>query len=147
MKSNRPTTRGIAWGRKGFIFTLDIVLGSIVLFILLGTSLFLVSRASEVSLSEQQILETGSDITALLDREQVLTSLDAAKIKLEMEKVLPPNYGMLLRIQGNFSSGNGVLEAGQEIPAATSVYSGRRVALTPEGQYLKVTYLMWVKQQ
>jgi len=79
----------------------------------------------------------------VLDREQVLNTLDASKIKIEMEKVLPPNYGMMLRIQGNFSAGNGTIETGTEIPVNIPIYSGRRVA----GNYLKVTYFMWVKQQ
>ncbi len=133
--------------KKGFIFTLDIIVGIVVLFVFLGTSLFLVSRASDVSLSGQQVLETGSDITALLDRQQIISTLDASRITTEIARVLPPNYGMLLRIEGNFSAGNGIIEAGQEIPPATSVYSGRRIGLTPDGTYLKVTYLMWVKQQ
>src|SRR3989338_10010296 len=108
MKFNQIFRGNRNWNKRGFIFTLDIIMGIVILFIFLGTSLFLVTRASEVSLSQQQILETGSDITAVLDREQVLASLDSSQITTQMANLLPPNYGMLLRIEGNFSTGNGI---------------------------------------
>ena len=133
--------------KHGFIFTLDAVVGMTVLFMVVMLSLFFISKGSEVTLTEQQVLRVGSDVVTILDNQKVLDTLDYGIITTKMEEVLPPNYGMLLRIQGNFAQGNGTIEVGGEIPNQRFVLSGRRVALTEDNTYLQLTYWVWTRGQ
>ncbi len=134
-------------GKKGFIFTLDLIVGMSILFTVVMITLFFVARGSEVTLAEHQFLRLGSDIVAVMDEQKMFDSLDHEAIERKMEELLPGQYEMLIRLQGNFTAGNGTIEVGGEIPAERLLISGRRAALTDDDTYLKVTYFMWGRRQ
>ena len=134
-------------GHKGFVFTLDLLLGiSVSLMLLLGT-LFFIEKGSESSASTHYLLRLGSDIVKIMEKEGKLETLDYGIIEQAIAEILPANDDMLLRLQGNFSTGNGTIEVGGEIPQKRFVASGQRVALTKvEGTYLKITYFVWERE-
>ncbi|MDP3919008.1 MAG: hypothetical protein Q8Q35_03860 [Nanoarchaeota archaeon] len=133
--------------KKGFVLTLDVILGMIIVFTVISISLFFVSRGSEVSLTEYQPIMIGSDIITLMDEEKSFDSLNHDYIETRMESSLPSNYDMLIRIEGDIESGNGTIEVGGNLPENRLIISGRRVALTDSGTYLKITYFAWTRQQ
>lgn len=132
---------------KAFILTLDIILGMAIVFTVIFITLFFVSRGAETTIAQHQLARIGSDIVAIMDRQKVFDSLDYETIETELEALTPENAGMLIRIEGDFSTGNGTIEAGGEIPAENIIISGKRVALTEEDIFLKITYFMWPRQQ
>jgi len=134
-------------GKKGFVFTLDVMVGMIVVFMVILISLFFVSRGSEAGLSEQYLLRVGSDILTVMDEQEVFDSLDHLTIEDEMNELLPGNYGMLIRLQGDFDAGNGTIEVGGEMPEQRLIVSGQRVALINDDTYLKITYFVWAREQ
>ena len=133
--------------KKGFILTLDLVLGLIILFTIFSITLFFMSRGSESSFGEHQLHRVGSDVVMLIDKQQNLDNLNFDTIETELEELLPGNVDALLRIEGNFSQGNGTIEIGGSIPNEKLVVSGRRAALTQNQTYLLITYFIWARQQ
>ncbi len=133
--------------KKGFVFSLDVALGMMVFFIVIGTSMYFMTRASESPLPSYQMLALGSDIVHILDEKETFDLFDPNAIETEMEKLLPTQYGMLIRVEGNITFGNGTLEAGLDVPPRVSILAGQRVALTNQERYMKITYFMWSRQQ
>lgn len=133
--------------KKGFILTLDLIVGMAIFFTAVLISLFLVSRGSEVSIAEHHLLRVGSDVVAIMDEQKVFDSLDPSIIRDKMRELLPGNYEMLVGVQGNFDEGNGTIEVGNEIPQQRLMISGRRAALTNDNVYLKITYFIWTREQ
>lgn len=133
--------------KKGFVFTLDITIAMLVVFIVILTSLFFVSRGSEISISEHHLHCIGSDIITIMDKREVFDSLDHSTIENELAEVLPVNYEMLIRIEGDFSIGNGTIEIGNDLPSQRILISGKKVALTNQDIYLKLTYFIWTREQ
>lgn len=134
-------------GKKGFIFTLDVILGMIVVFVMVTITLFFISRGSEVSLGEYQLQTIGGDVVRVMDERGTFDSLSHNPIQDELALLLPANYDILLRIQGSFSEGNGTIEVGNDIPDKRFLIVGQRAALTSNGTYLLITYFVWEKQQ
>lgn len=133
--------------KKGFIFTLDVALGIIISLMVIAVSVYFMTRGSESSLPQYQLLTTGSDIITVLDKQNVFDALNPSTIENQMGILLPSRYGMLIRIQGNFSQSGGIIEAGDEIPLRVNTLTGRRIALIDPDTYIKITYFMWVKPQ
>ena len=134
-------------GKQGFIFTLDVALGMIVVFAIVIITLFFVSRGSEVSLGEYQLQLVGGDIVRVMDEHGTFDSLSHDPIQDEMSILLPESYDMLLRVEGSFPEGNGTIEVGGELPANRFIISGQRAALTSNGTYLLITYFVWGRGQ
>lgn len=132
--------------KKGFIFTLDIILGMIIVFIIILSTLFFISRSVESSLEKYQLLILGSDIVNVLDQQKKFDSLDDTVIETEMEELLPPNYEMLIRLEGNFSIGNGTLEIGGNLPSEENLLFGRNILITENNTFLEVTYVLWLRE-
>ena len=133
--------------KKGFIFTMDVLLGVMMAFLVVGAGIYFTTRGSEPALPKYQMFATGSDIVSVLDEMNVFDSLNPSVIEVEMEKLLPAQYEMLIRLEDNVTLGNEILEAGNEVPFGVSILSGQRVVWTIRSRYVKLTYFIWVKQQ
>jgi len=96
-----------------------------------------------VTLSEYQLLVIGSDIVTLMDAEKAFDSLDYYLIRDRMQKLVPTNYEMLIRLEGNFST----VEVGGDIPQKRFMLAGRKVGLTDNDVFLKITYFIWMRVQ
>lgn len=132
--------------KDGFIFTFDLTLAIIIVFIVIIIGLFFVSRASSSSVSEHQMLRIGSDLITILDEEFAFDFLDHDYIEVAMQELLPANYQMLIRIEGDFPEGNGLIEVGGSIPEKRLTLSGQKVVLNKDDLYLKITYFVWLRE-
>jgi len=133
--------------KKGFVFTLDLILGFTIFFVALSISLFFVARGSEIAIGDYQLSLVGSDVVNLLENKNAFDSLDEETISNEMESLIPTSYDMLVRLQGNFSQGNGTIEIGSEIPSKRLLIAGQRVGVTSNDTYYKITYFTWPRLQ
>lgn len=129
--------------KKGFAFSLDLIAGIVIVFIVLIFASFLLHRGSEFDLSQHNLILVGSDLVTVMDNQEIFDTLDHDYIEEKMQEILPGNYQMLLRVEGNFSTSNGLVEVGSNLPEDRNVFSGRKVALTNESVYLKITYFIW----
>ena len=66
--------------KKGFIFTLDVALGIIISLMVIAVSVYFMTRGSESSLPQYQLLTTGSDIITVLDKQNVFDALNPSTI-------------------------------------------------------------------
>src|SRR3989338_9638625 len=127
--------------KHAFILTLEIVLGSTLVFALIFASLFFLNRGTS-GVADSQLLLFGSDVITLLDNQNIFDSLDTTTIETAMQEVVPRNYALVMQLQGNLSQGNGTIEVGDEIPEKEAALVGRKAVLTENNTYIQITY--WV---
>jgi membrane protein implicated in regulation of membrane protease activity len=135
------------FGNKGFVLTLDLILAMVVVFTVLAVILFFVGRGSEVTLSEHQLTLIGSDIITLLDQKKSFDSFDSTEISIALTEIIPAQYEMLVRLQGDFTEGNGTIEVGGEIPSQRLITAGQRLAMSDTNTLFTITYFIWPRLQ
>ena len=133
---------------KGFILSLDILIATFLAFIVITISVYYVGLADDETLSSLQLLRTGSDILAVMDYEKTLNSLDKIEIQNKMDILLPPNYGMLVSINGTFPQRTLMLESTTEPVSNKFVVGGKRsfVIYNETNEYFATAdFLIWIK--
>ncbi len=93
--------------------------------ILIGSSYFFF-RTNEDFISNMQMLRVGSDITAVLDADGTLDTLDSLQIKPGIDSLLPVNYDMRLTIYTNYSLQPVIAESGELSVNKNFIVSGKR---------------------
>ena len=154
LADNRNSSKTVEYGslarnkidKKAYLFTFDLLMALTLSFSILLVSVFFLTKGSDTTASDYQSLQVGSDIVTILDQNKILDTFDYEQIEIELEKLLPANYEMLLRVEGDFTEGNGLIEVGGEIPENQPLVSGEKVGLTDSGTLLKITYFVWVKE-
>lgn len=126
--------------KKGIIFTLDVILGTIIVLIVLTFGSVYLSLASDEKLGQLQLIRTGNDILAILDYRAILQSQNETLIYDEMKTLLPMNMDMQILIEASSSATQTVVQP----PAKGLVVSGSRVIYI-NGNYAKAKYLAWYK--
>ena len=130
--------------RKGAVFTLDLLFGIIVFFLVVGSTLLYISRYSDPGMTDHNMMQVGSDIVSVLDMQGSFEGLDLARIESQMYSMLPSHYDMLLHISGTFTEHNGSIQVGGQLPFDEDVIAGERVAVTST-DYLHLRYFVWSK--
>jgi len=125
---------------KGIIFSLDIALATTVVMILLVASTYQVAKSDEKSLTRLQISRIGNDVTAYLDHQNVLDTLDLTAIESNLTSILTINYDMRIRLEGNFQT----LETTKPIPEDRFVASGERILIINDAPAV-VRYWIWLR--
>ena len=136
---------GMATGKKGFIFTLDVTLAILLVIIVVVTANHY-TRFDQGSTEDLQVTKLGSDIMAVLDNTELLDTLSTLMIEAKLKEITPPNYGIRLKITTSLS---GSYVMGDELPEDRGIGSGRRVFVLTEGELIKdygvVQYYMWLR--
>jgi len=125
--------------KKGIIFTLDLLLAIMIIFIVLTASIFFISRGSAINLPDHQLQLIGSDIITIMDHQETFDSFNPTTIEESLEQLVPKNYQMAVRVQ----QGSNTIEANFPLPEDSSIISGMRVALSENDTYMKITYYVW----
>jgi len=133
--------------KKGFILTLDVVLGTTITLIAIAASLFLVTRGSATSLGDHQLARIGSDMILVLDGQKAFDTFDHEYIETKIDQILPSHVDMLIRVEGNFTEGNGTIEVGGTLPYDKPVISSVRVGITDNYEYMKFTAFVWGRNE
>ena len=125
---------------------LDLMLSLLVIFFILIAVVFFVTKASSTSIAEHQLARVGSDIVALMDERKMFRDLtNPDVVDANLDSVVPRNYAMFLHLEGDFSTGNGLLEFGEPLPVKRAITTGRRAALTNNTQLVIITYSIWTR--
>ncbi|MFA4886617.1 MAG: hypothetical protein WC595_00220 [Candidatus Nanoarchaeia archaeon] len=126
---------------KGFIFTLDAFIASLIFLTTLLFTTYAVSQAAEFKTTNIYLIATASDALAALDNTNVLETLNATLIQNQTITTLPPYYGYKLTIS---RSSGPALELGEEVPTGTFIGSATRYFKTPT-DYGQARMRIWLK--
>lgn len=116
--------------RKGYILSVDIILAIAVVTVLLTVSFYYAYRSSEDTFARLQITRTGSDILAVLDYDNDLSTLNQNTIRNAMNRLLPTNYNMRIEITPDIGDS---FVIGDPLPIKSFIASGRRVFVVKSG--------------
>ena len=130
--------------KKGIALMLDAGLGVSIVIGAVALSVFLMSRGSTAA-SDYQLARIGADVLAILDEHHSFDDLSHTLIEQRMRDVLPAHLDMLLSIEGDFEEGDGLIEVGGNLPSTKSLIPVRRVVLTTDNTYLKITAYVWLQ--
>lgn len=131
--------------KKGFVFTLDIAIGVLVVILLMTAAHRHMVNAESNRVSNIQMISVGSDIVAMLDYNEVLQTLNEKNIESEMNDLMPQNYDMLLKIVVDDGT---ILYIGDSVPGEQFVGSGKRFFAINGGsstKYAYVVYWVWTR--
>lgn len=132
--------------RKGFVFSLDTAVAVLLTVLMMSAAHRYMADSEKNSISNAQMAAVGSDIAALLDYKGILQTLDEEKIESGMNDLMPQNYDMMLKI---VTDDNTVLYAGDSVPGAQFVATGKRFFVIKDGDlidnYAYVSYSIWAR--
>ena len=131
---------GLRYGNRGIIFSLDIALATTVVMILLVASTYQVAKSDEKSLTKLQLSRIGNDITAYLDHQGILDTLDLTAIESNLTSILTVNYDMRIRIEGSSQT----IETTATIPDDRFVASGERILIINDNPAI-ARYWIWLR--
>ena len=124
---------------KGQIFTIDAFIGAFIAGLII--LIVIINVGKKADSADIQTEKVGYDIVALLDYEGVLASLDESNIETRITETLPAQYGMRLRVEGNFDA----IEVGDPI-IQRFVASGKRVFVDASKDKNGIaTFWIWLK--
>ena len=132
------------FGNKAFIFSLDVIIGSIIVASILVVSTFYITKAGEESISKLQTIRTGYDVLALLDYDGTLDTLSVEKIEVELNKLLTINHHMRIKAQC-VGQNPIVVETTDIFPKDRFIGTGKRVFVTNTTKYCIADFSIWLK--
>ena len=122
----------------------------IVVLIVLGVASSYIARSENV-MPNIQTARIGSDIAKLLENTNSLKTLNATRVKNDIDIIIPQTYGMRLNVSWEDSSleETGSFEIGDELPNKKFISTGKRffVVITNNSltHYGLVKYWIWLK--
>lgn len=139
------------FGNKGFVFTLDALVAVVVAFILLAVANYYITKSSEDTFADLQMIRTGSDIITILDHIKSLDTLNPAIIEQDLAELLPEKYGIRLELswEDAETSSPGSTTVGDPLPTKKFIATGKRFFLVTVDEaitdYGMVRYWIWLK--
>ncbi len=131
---------GLRYGNRGIIFSLDIALATTVVMILLVASTYQVAKSDEKALTKLQLSRIGNDVTAYLDHQGVLDTLDLDAIDGNLTSILTVNYNMRIRLERSSQT----IETTAVIPGDRFVASGERILMINDAPAI-ARYWIWLR--
>ncbi len=136
--------------KKGIVFTLDVTIALILVIAILLLANFYINKAKGPALAKLQLVKRGSDILLQLNQQNVLDTLDPAKISYNLTNTIPRTYDMSLLIYNITLYAPGyTISIGNPIPETSRLGSGKMVFALSEGKiirgYYTVRYYIWPK--
>lgn len=148
MKMKKQSWNLQSGNRKGFILSLDAAVAILIAFIFIAVSTYYVAKANEDQFSRMQMMRQGSDIMAVLDRENVFETKSPEIIGMEISSMLPFAYEMRIRINGTFPEKIIIVETTNMTPENQFIVGGDRLLVISNASgstYATARYWMWLK--
>ena len=134
----------LRFGNKAYIFSLDVIIAVIIVMAVLIVSTFYITKAGGESVSKLQTVRVGSDILALFDHDGTFDNLSVDKIEVELNRVLPINYHMRIKLNC-IGKDPLVVETTDIFPKDRFIGSGKRVFVTNSSDYCIADINIWLK--
>lgn len=132
------------FGNKGFVFSLDIIIAITIVGAMLLVSTFYITKAGGESVSKLETIRIGADVLALLDYGGSLDTLSVDVIEVELNRILPINYHMRIKI---LCRGDNpiIVETTDIFPKDRFIGVGKRVFVTNTSKYCTADFGIWLK--
>lgn len=91
---------------KGISFTVDIMLGIVIAFILSVTFFDVMTRAQEDPVPTAYLSRIASDALASMDKNGTLAEMDVNRTEAVLDAILPANSGYIMRVE-SYQCGDG----------------------------------------
>lgn len=145
---NKDKEQTLMKTKKGFVFTLDVLIAAVLVFLVVLTANNYASEGKN-TLSNLQTVRTGSDIVALMENTNGFSSLNENAIKSNLSNLLPKNYNLNLNIScSNISLSSTInMNISKVVPGNQFVGAGKRFFTISSNRsitnYCTVNYLIW----
>ena len=131
---------------KGFIFTLDATIATIIVISILIVSGIYISKSKEGALPKLQILNTGYDIMNLISQQNLW---DDGAANTLIDTFLPSNYGFIAKRQCGSDTAwyNLAKDSGNtwDLPSEGDLVSGEYVFVKGGPTYCRARFYTWLK--
>lgn len=134
--------------KSAFVLSLDAAIAVVLVVIILMASSFFFQKTNENFITNLQMLRAGSDITAVLDADGTLSTLDPVQIKSGIGDLLPSNYNMRMTINTTAYDYLILVETESVDTGKKFVVSGKRFFYAVQGGNAypsSVKYEVWPK--
>lgn len=134
-------------GNRGFVFTLDATIASIIVISTLIVASAYVSKPGEGALPELQLLNTGYDIMNIISQTGLWTDSSANAL---IGTFLPQNYNLIIKRQCG-TSDLGWYELARDpdtigsVPQDKAVVTGDYVFVKSGPVYCRARFYIWIK--
>ena len=119
--------------KKAFVLSLDASVAVVLVVLILAGSSFFFIKTNENFITNMQMHRAGSDITAVLDADGTLSTLDVVQIKSGIEDLLPTNYNMRMTINSTAYNYLIIVETESEDTGKKFIISGKRFFYAVQG--------------
>lgn len=131
------------FGNKAFIFSLDVIIGIMIVSSIFVASTFYIIKAGDESISKLQTIRTGYDVLALLDYQGTLDSLSVETIEIELNQLITINHHMRTKIKC-VGQNPIVVETTNMFPKDQFIGTGKRIFVT-NNNYCIADFSIWLK--
>ncbi len=102
------------------------MLAIVLVTIVIGSSVYFFTNTEEDFMGYLQMVKTGDDITAILEKDGTIDGLSSIGIKAELNALLPVNYEMRLRINTTAYPEPIIIETESQMKDKSFIASGKR---------------------
>src|SRR3989344_1171538 len=127
--------------KRGFIFTMDVAIALVIVFIILTAAATFVTRSNKDPFPNLQLLKYGADVSRILDYQELLKSPSEIAISNKIQATVPTYYSIELIGSG---SGSCSFYAGEAPQSTKSITSGKYY-FNSENDTCTLTYKLWLK--
>ncbi len=133
------------YGNKGFIFSVDIAIGLVIVASIIAMSSAYMLSSGKSGISEIALRKTGSDIIAVMDYEGILATYNRTAIEGNLSSLVPFNMNMSMVISRHATNGNFLdrLQIGADLKK--NYYSGRWMLVSFDGKAASNFYIVEYK--
>lgn len=133
------------------VFSFDVAMGIVlILFTVITTSVFLASKAERNYFTKTSIIENGRDIMKILEKKNIIQTVDSNEISKAINVLTQPDLSMYLKIEEydlSFNLINGI-EIGTEPNEEKFIASGSWFSTNHDStKYYRTRYKIWSKTE
>lgn len=124
------------------------MLAVVILTIIVSASVYFFSTSEEDFLNNLQMVRTGGDIVAVLEKEGSLDTLSQSTIETKINELLPINYAMRLIINSTADASPFIIETERDIDERNFLTTGKRFFTFEKNNEVhtgSVKYEVWLK--
>ena len=128
-------------GKKGFIFTLDVLIALILVALFLFAATNFVTKSNKDPFPNLQLIKYGADIMNVLDYQGYLTNPDQTTISNQLSILVPGYYGMEITGHGScsFTSSTG------DSPSENQFVASGKYYFKSSDSFCHARYKIWGK--
>lgn len=127
--------------KKAFIFTLDVMITLVIVFLFLAAATTFVTKSNKDSFPNLQLIKYGVDVMRVLDYRELLKNPDEVQLSNKLQTVMSSNYK--IQIEGS-NNGNCYFLVGDTPPEDQFIGSGKYYFRTDADNFCYARFKLWL---